>query len=95
MVVLTHAENLIIKKLKMTRETEELETEGENFKKAPFGRIFESYFDVPNHYSNNIVITDSVFILTERICAIAITADKSFKTAPATDFKRDYKNIES
>ena len=63
-------------------------------KKPPFGRIFESYFDLPNHYSSNIVITDSDFILTERTCAIAITADVSFKTALAADFKREYKNIE-
>ena len=83
-VGLTHTENLIIKKLKSARETGELETEGENAKKPPFGRIFESYFDLPNHYSNNIVITD----------AIAITADVSFKTALAADFKREYKNIE-
>ena len=93
-VGLTHTENLIIKKLKSARETGELETEGENAKKPPFGRIFESYFDLPNHYSNNIVITDSDFILTERTCAIAITADVSFKTALAADFKREYKNIE-
>ena len=63
-------------------------------KKPPFGRIFESYFDLPNHYSSNIVITDSDFILTERTCAIVITADVSFKTALAADFKREYKNIE-
>ena len=62
-------------------------TRDENAKKPPFGRIFESYFDLPNHYSNNIVITDSDFILTERTCAIAITADVSFKTALAADFK--------
>ena len=30
----------------------------------------------------------------ERTCAIAITADVSFKTALAADFKREYKNIE-
>ena len=58
---LTHTKNLIIKKLKSARETGELETEGENAKKTPFGQIFESYFDLPNHYSNNIVITDSDF----------------------------------
>ena len=90
----THTKNLIIKKLKLARETGELETEGENAKKPPFGRIFESYFDLPSHYSNNIVITDSVFILTERTCAIAITADVSFKTALAADFKREHRNIE-
>ena len=41
-VGLTHTENLMIKKLKLARETGELETEGENAKKLPFGRIFES-----------------------------------------------------
>ena len=70
-VGLTHTEKLIIKKSKLSRETGDFETEGENAKKPPFGRIFESYFDLPNHYSNNIVITDSNFILTERTCAIA------------------------
>ena len=93
-VGLTHAKNLSNKKLKLARETGELETEGENAKKLPFGRIFESYFDLPNHYSNNIVIKDSDFILTERTCAIAITADVSFKTALAADFKIEYKNID-
>ena len=33
-------------------------------------------------------------MLTERTCAIAITADVSFKTALAADFEREYKNIE-
>ena len=89
-VGLTHTENLIIKKLKSARETGELETEGENVKKPPFGRIFQSYFDLPNHYLNNIIITDSDFILTERTCARAITAAVSFKTALAADFKREF-----
>ena len=93
-VGLTHTGNLIIKKLKSARETGELETEGENAKKPPFGQIFESYFDLPSHYSNSIVITDSDFILTERTCAIALKADVSFKTALAADFKREYRNIE-
>ena len=92
-VGLTHTEKLIIKKLKLVRETGELETEDENAKKPSFGRNFDSYFD-PNHYSNNIVITDSDFIVTERTFAIAITADVSFKTALVADLKREYKNIE-
>ena len=86
-VGLTHTKNLIIKKFKLARETGKLETEGENAKKPPFGQIFESFFDHSNHYLNNVVITDSDFILTERTCAIAITADVSFKTALAADFK--------
>ena len=93
-VGLTHIENLILKKLKYARETGELETEGENAKKPAFGRIFDSYFDQPNHYLSNIVVTDSDFILTERPCAIAIIADVSLKTALAVDFQREYKNIE-
>ena len=93
-VGLTHTKNLIIKKLKSARETGKLETEGENAKKPPFVQIFESYFDLPNHYSNNIVIMNSDFILTDPTCAIAITADVSFKTALAADFKIESKNIE-
>ena len=34
-------------------------------------------------------MTDSNFILTNRTCAIAITADMGFKTALAADFKRE------
>ena len=62
-------------------------------KKTSFGRVFESYFDLPSHSSNNIVVRDRDFILTERICAIAITADVSFKTALAADFKREYRTF--
>ena len=63
----THTKNLVIKNLNMARKTVELETKGEeNARKPAFGRIFESYFDLPNHYSNNTVVTDIVFILTER-----------------------------
>ena len=79
----------MIKKLKWASETGELETEGKNAKKPLFARIFESYFDLPNHYSNKIVLTDSDFMLTERTYAIAITANVSFKTALAADFKRE------
>ena len=63
-------------------------------KKPDIGRVVESYFNLPNEYSSNIILTDSDFILTNRTCAIAITADMSFRTALAADFKRDYKNIE-
>ena len=49
-VGLTHAENFMIKYLKLARETGDFETEGENAKKPLFGRIFESYCDLLNHY---------------------------------------------
>ena len=94
-VGLTHTENLIIKKLRIARETGDLEAEtGEEPKKPDIGRVVESYFNLPNEYSSNIILTDSDFILTSRTCAIAITADMSFRTALAADFKREYKNVE-
>ena len=93
-VGLTHTENLIIKKLRVARETGDLEAEtGEEPKKPDLGRVVESYFNLPNEYSSNIILTYSDFILTNRTCAIAITADMSFRTALAADFKRKYKNV--
>ena len=94
-VGLTHTEKLIIKKLRIARETEDLEAEtGEEPKKPDIGRVVVSFFNLPKEYSSSIILTDSDFILTNRTCAIAITADMSFKTALAADFKREYKNIE-
>ena len=92
-VGLTHTEKLIIKKLRIARETGDLEAEtGQEPKKPDIGRVVESYFNLPNGYSSNIILTDSDFILTNRTCAV--TADMSFRTALAADFKREYKNIE-
>ena len=95
-VGLTHTEKkLLIKNLNIARETGDLEAEtGEEPKKPDIGRVVESYFNLPNEYSIVIILTDSDFILTDRTCAIAITADMSFKTALAADFKREYKTIE-
>ena len=94
-VVLTHTESLLIKKLRIARETGDLEAEtGKEPKKLDIGRVVESYFNLANEYSSSIIVTDSDFIFTDRTCAIAITADMSFKTALAADFKREYKNIE-
>ena len=82
-VGLTHTENLIIKNLKSARETRELETEGENAKKPPFGRIL------------NLILTYRTIIQKIRQNRRRFhTADVSFKTALAADFKREYKNIE-
>ena len=92
---LTHTENLIIKKLRIARETGDLEAETcEQPEKPDIGRVVESYFNLPNEYSSSIILTNSDFILTNRTCAIAITADMSLRTALAPDFKREYKNIE-
>ena len=81
--------------MRIARETGNLEAEtGEEPKKPDIGRVVESYFNLPNEYSSNIILTDSDFILTNRTCAVAITADMSFRTALAADFKREYKNVE-
>ena len=94
-VGLTHTENVIIKKLRIARETGDLEAEtGKEHKKPDIGRVVESYFNLPNEYSSNIILTNSDFILTDRTCAIAITANMSFRTALAADFRREYKNVE-
>ena len=91
----SHTEKLLIRKLRIARETSDLEAEtGEDPKKSDIGRVVESYFNLPNEYSSSIILTDSDFILTNRTCAIAITADMSFRTALAADFKREYKHIE-
>ena len=63
-VGLTHTENLLIKKLRISRETGDLEAEtGEDTKKLDIGRVVESYFNLPNDYSRRIILTDSDFIL--------------------------------
>ena len=94
-VGLNDTENLLIKKIKIARKTRDLEAEtGKEPEKPDIGRVVESSFNLPNEYSSSIILTDSDFILTDRTCAIAITADMTFKTALAADFKRDYKNIE-
>ena len=67
------------KKLRIARETGDLETEtGEDPRKPDIERIVESYFSLPNEYSSSIILTDSGFILTSRTCAIAITASHEF-----------------
>ena len=86
-VGLIHTEILLIKQIRIARETGDLEAETyEDPKKPEIGRVVESYFSLRNKYSSSILVTDTDFILTNRTCAIAITADMSFK--------RENKNIE-
>ena len=81
---------MLIKKLRIARETGDLEAETDEHPKKPdIGRVVETYFNLPNEYSSSITLTDSDFILRNRTCAIAITADMSFETALAADFKRE------
>ena len=92
-VGLTHTENLMIKKLKELRETSELELDEEEAE-STIERNFKTKFEIPNEYSENILITDSDFILSDRTSAICITADMSFKSRLEADFKREYQNVE-
>ena len=89
-VGLTHTENLMIKKLREVRETCGLELDGEEAEPT-IGRNFKTKFEIPNE---NILITDSDFILSDRTSAICITADMSFKSRLEADFKREYQNVE-
>ena len=88
-----HTENLMIKKLREKRETNGLEL-GEEEAEPTVGRNFKTKFEIPNEYSENILITDSDFILSDRTNAICITADLSFKSRLEAHFKREYQNVE-
>ena len=84
----THIESLLIKKLGIARGTGDLEAKtGEDPKKPDIGRVVESYFNLPNDDSSSLILTDNDSILTNTTCAIAITADMSFRIALAADFK--------
>ena len=92
-VELTHTENLMIKKLSEVRETSGLELDEEEAEPT-IGRNFKTKFEIPNEYSENILITNSDFILSDRTSAICITAELSFKSRLEADFKRKYQNVE-
>ena len=92
-VGLTHTENLMIKKLREVREKSGLELDEEEAEPT-IGRNFKTKFEIPNEYSENILITDSDFILSDRTSAICITADMSFKSRLEAYFKREYQNVQ-
>ena len=92
-VGLTHTENLMIKKLREVRETNGLELDQEEGEPT-IGRNLNTKFKIPNEYSENILITDSDFILSDRTSAICITTDMSFKSRLEAGFKREYQNVE-
>ena len=78
-VGLTHTKNLMIKKFREVRETNGLELDQEEAEPT-IGRNFKTKFEISNEYSENILITNSEFILSDRTSAICITADLSFKS---------------
>ena len=75
------------KKLSEVRETSGLELDQEEAEPT-IGRNFKTKFEIPNEYSENILITDSDFNLSDRTSAICITADMSFKS------RLEYQNVE-
>ena len=89
---LTQTENLMVKKLREVRETNWLELDQEEAEPT-IGRTFMTKFEIPNEHSENILITDSDFILSDRTSAICIPADMSFNTRLEADFKREYQNV--
>ena len=92
-VGLTHTEILMIKKLREMGETNGLELDQEEAEPT-IGRNFKTKFEIPNEYSENILITDSDFILSDRTRVICITADTTFNKRYEADFKREYQNVE-
>ena len=75
----------MIKKLREVTETNGLELDQEEAEPT-IGRNFKTMFEIPNEYSENILITDSDFTLSDRTSAICITADMRLEA----EFKREY-----
>ena len=84
-VGLTHTANLLIKKLKEVRETSELELD-EQEAEPTIGRNFKTKFEIPNEYSENILITDSDFILSDRTSA---TSERGVSIQAETEVGRN------
>ena len=73
------------KKLREVTEFNGLELDQEEAEPT-IGRKFKKKLEIPHEYSENILITDRDFILSDRTSAICIIADMSFK--------REYQNVE-
>ena len=65
-------------KLKEVREINGLELDQEKVEPT-IGRNFMTKFEIQNEYSENILILEKDFILSDRNSAICITANMSFK----------------
>ena len=92
-VGLIHTKNLMIKKLREMREMNGLELDQEEVKPT-IGKNFKTNFEIPNEYSENILITDCDFIFSDRTSVTCIIADMIFNTRLEDDFKREYQNVE-
>ena len=82
----------MIKKLREVRETSELKLNGEEAEPTT-GRNFETKSEIPNEYSENILITDSDFILSEKTSAICVTREMGLKSRLEADFEREHQNV--
>ena len=78
----------MIKKLREVRETSGLELD-EKEAEPTIGRNFKTKFEIPNEYSENILIMDSDFILSDRNSAICLTADMSFNSRLEADSREN------
>ena len=83
----------MIKNPREIRETNGSELDQEEAQPT-IGRNFKTKFEIPNEYSEYILITDSDYILSDRTSAICITADMSFNTRLEADFKKENQNVE-
>ena len=83
----------MIQNLREVRETSGLELDQEEAEPAT-GRNFKTKFEISNENSENILITDNDFMLSDRTSAICKTADMSFNTRLEADFKREYQDVE-
>ena len=92
-VRLTHNEIFMIKKLREVRETNGLDSDQEEAEPT-IGSNSKTKFEIPNEYSENILITDRDYILSDRTSAICITADLSFNTRLEADFKKENQNVD-
>ena len=83
----------MIKKLREMRETYGLDLDQKEAEPT-IGKNFKTKFEIPNECSENILITDGDFFLSDRTSAIRIKANMSFNIRLEADFKREYQNLE-
>ena len=67
------------------RETNGLELDQKEVEPT-LGRKFKIKFEIPNEFSENILITDSDFIWSERTSAICIKAEMNFNIRLEANF---------
>ena len=91
----TRTEKLLLRRNENCKRNRHLEAEAHEGPKEPdIGRVIESSHNLLNKYSINIIPANKEFILTDSTFAIAFTAETTFRSALAADFKRDYNTSE-